>query len=82
MEPVKHARLSGPVQSAVFDSSAGGWRIAGWREEVVIHREGEDRRSTNELPVHIVPMGAGALVLYNDGSWENSPFEYVEQGTD
>ena len=82
MEPVKHARLSGPVQSAVFDSSAGGWRIAGWREEVVIHREGEDRRSTNELPIHIVPMGAGALVLYNDGSWENSPFEYVQQGTD
>ena len=53
-----------------------GWRIAGWREEIVITRENEQRRPTNELPAHMVVMGSGALVLYNDGSWENSPFEF------
>ena len=76
MSPIKQVRLSGPVQSAVYDEQAAGWRIAGWREEVVITRENEQRRSTNELPVHMVVMGSGALVLYNDGSWENSPFEF------
>ena len=38
MEPVKHARLSGPVQGRSVRFAAGGWRIAGWREEVVIHQ--------------------------------------------
>ena len=76
MSPIKQVRLSGPVQSAVYDEQAAGWRIAGWREEVVITRENEQRRPTKELPVHMVVMGSGALVLYNDGSWENSPFEF------
>ena len=76
MDPVKQVRLSGPVQSAVYDAQVPGWRIAGWREEIVITRENEQRRPTNELPAHMVVMGSGALVLYNDGSWENSPFEF------
>jgi len=76
MKVVKKARLSGPVQSAVYDGQADGWRIAGWREEIVITQEGELRRPTNELPVHTVVIGSGALLLYNDGSWENSPFEF------
>ena len=82
MQPVKHVRLSGPIQSAIFDSNAGGWRIAGWREEVVITLEQELRRATHELPVHIAPMGSGALVLYNDGSWENSPYEFNRESGD
>lgn len=76
MNPVKQVRLSGPVQSAVYDKQADGWRIAGWREEIVITQTGEQRRGTHELPVHIILMGSGALLLYNDGSWENSPFEF------
>lgn len=82
MKPVKQARLSGPIQSAVFDTHARGWRIAGWREEVVITRDNEQRRPTDELPVHVIVMGSGALVLYNDGSWENSPFEFNSASDD
>ena len=82
MEPIKQVRLSGPIQSAIYDTKAEGWRIAGWREEVVITRLKEQRRPTEELPVHVVPMGSGALVLYNDGSWENSPFEFNQPSED
>ncbi len=77
MRVVKHVQLSGPVQSAVWDEQFNGWRIAGWREEIFLAEHHHDRRATQELPVHIVPLGCGALVLYNDGSWENSPFEFA-----
>ena len=74
--PIKQLRLSGPVQSAVYDEQAAGWRIAGWREEVVITRENEHDVLPTNCRFMVVPMGSGALVLYNDGSWENSPFEF------
>ena len=77
MRVVKHAQLSGPVQSAVWDEQFNGWRVAGWREEIVLAPNHHERRATRELPVHIVPLGPGALVLFNDGSWENSPFEFA-----
>ncbi len=69
-----HLQLSGPVQNATWDSKIEGWRIAGWREEVVISDRVVDRRATKELPVHICPVVRSALVLFNDGSWETSPF--------
>ena len=47
-------------------------------EEVVVSPTILDRRATDELPVHIVPTGDGALVLYNDGSWEQSSFTPVK----
>ena len=74
MAVVQQAQLSGPVQDATWDEQLNGWRVAGWREEVVVSPTILDRRATDELPVHIVPTGAGALVLYNDGSWEQSSF--------
>ena len=74
MVMIKQAHLSGPVQDASWDSKLNGWRIAGWREEVVVSEAMVDRRETSELPVHIVPREDGALVLYNDGSWDRSPF--------
>ena len=74
MAMIKQAHLSGPVQDASWDSKLKGWRIAGWREEVVVSEAMVDRRETSELPVHIVPRENGALVLYNDGSWDSSPF--------
>tara|TARA_X000001036_G_scaffold438888_1_gene488014 strand:+ start:762 stop:1712 length:951 start_codon:yes stop_codon:yes gene_type:complete len=76
MKLIKQVQLSGPVQGAVWDEQFHGWRIAGWREEIVLANKHHDRRATQELPVHIVPLGCGALILYNDGSWENSPFEF------
>tara|TARA_B100000900_G_scaffold42949_2_gene31961 strand:- start:1933 stop:2883 length:951 start_codon:yes stop_codon:yes gene_type:complete len=79
MNVVKQVQLGGPVQSGVWDEQFNGWRIAGWREEIVLSNNHHERRETRELPVHIVPLGCGALVLYNDGSWENSPFEFGRQ---
>jgi hypothetical protein len=72
---VQKVQLSGPVQYAVWDQRLEGWRLAGWREEVVLSAHQTARRPTNEIPIHVCPMGSGALVLFNDGSWQNSLFE-------
>ena len=74
-EIMHHVRLSGPVQFAVWDERFRGWRIAGWREEAWLGPHLCDRRETREIPIHIHPIGNGALLLFNDGSWENSAFE-------
>ena len=74
MAVVQQAQLSGPLQDATWDEQLNGWRVAGWREEVVVSPTILARRAPDDLPVHIVPTGAGALVLYNDGSWEQSSF--------
>jgi hypothetical protein len=79
MVMIKQAHLSGPVQGASWDAALNGWRVAGWREEVIISQAIVDRRETTELPVHIVPDKDGALVLYNDGSWDRSPFTTPKQ---
>ena len=76
-EMVQQVQLSGPVQGAVWDVEFNGWRIAGWREEVVISPHHLDRRATRELPIHIHPVSGGAFVLFNDGTWASSPFENV-----
>ncbi|MGB1419298.1 MAG: hypothetical protein ACPG7K_00800 [Poseidonia sp.] len=78
-EMVQQVQLSGPVQGAVWDVEFNGWRIAGWREEVVISPHHVDRRATRELPIHIHPVSGGAFVLFNDGTWASSPFENVVQ---
>ena len=74
-EIMQQVQLSGPVQGAMWDANLEGWRIAGWREEVVLSQKLVNRRATQELPVHVCPFKGGALVLFNDGSWETSPFE-------
>jgi len=70
---VHRVQLSGPVQHARWDGVVGGWRIAGWREEIVLNTERYDRRETREIPVHVFLKDDNALLLYNDGSWEYSP---------
>lgn len=72
---LQKALLSGPVQHATWDNRLLGWRIAGWREEAVMSALHTARRPTNEIPVHIHPVESGALILFNDGSWQNSSFE-------
>jgi hypothetical protein len=74
-EVKQQIQLSGPVQDAMWDQHLGGWRIAGWREEVFLSDRMIDRRETRELPVHVCPFKGGGIVLFNDGSWETSPFE-------
>ena len=59
MAVVQQAQLSGPVQDATWDEQLNGWRVAGWREEVVVSPTILDRRATDELPVHIVPTETG-----------------------
>lgn len=78
-ELVQQVKLSGPVQGASWDAELKGWRIAGWREEVIISSTHLERRATRELPIHIHPVHGGALVLFNDGTWESSPFEHTVQ---
>ena len=74
-QAVQKLMLSGPVQKASWDTRADGWRIAGWREEVLLSQNRCERVATNEIPVHIQSVDGGALILFNDGTWANSAFE-------
>ena len=74
-ELVRTLKLNGPVQYAVWDSTMEGWRIAGWREELLITASENKRNEWNEIPIHIEPVKGGALILLNDGTWHNSVFE-------
>jgi len=66
--------LSGPIQHAAWDDQLPGWRIAGWREEVVLGATVSDRKPTREIPIHIHVNGERPLVLFNDGTWASSQF--------
>lgn len=74
-ELLRTLKLNGPVQFAVWDETMEGWRIAGWREELLITALENQRHEWNEIPIHIEPVKGGALVLLNDGTWHNSTFE-------
>ena len=72
---VQRIQLNGPVQGAVWDPYISGWRLAGWREEVIISHQRTEQHAWNEIPVHIQPVKGGAMVLFNNGTWLNSHFE-------
>ena len=69
-------KLNGPVQSATWDGFIHGWRIAGWREELLLTDDVVSRQSWNEIPIHVHPVEGGSIVLFNDGTWANSPHEH------
>lgn len=70
-----NVQSSGPIQSATWDEQWQGWRVAGWREELMLSSRQISRHEWEEIPVAVVPVNNGALVLFNDGSWANSAFE-------
>jgi len=72
---IAKVQAGGAVQSARWDQQWQGWRVAGWREEILISTERTERHEWDEIPVAVLPVTNGALVLFNDGSWANSPFE-------
>lgn len=72
---VQRIQLKGPVQGAIWDSYARGWRLAGWREEVIISNQKIEQHACQEIPVHIQPVKGGAMILFNNGTWLNSHFE-------
>ena len=72
---IAKVQSGGAVQSATWDEQWQGWRVAGWREEILISTERTERHAWDEIPVALLPVTNGALVLFNDGSWANSPFE-------
>lgn len=72
---VQRVQLKGPVQSAVWDPHIPGWRLSGWREEVLISRRKTEQYTWEEIPVHIQPVKGGAMILFNNGTWSNSHFE-------
>jgi len=74
-ELLRTIKLNGPIQFASWDPTLEGWRIAGWREELLITATRNERHQWDEIPVHIEPVKGGALVLFNNGTWKNSPFE-------
>ena len=72
---VQRIQLKGPVQGAIWDSYVRGWRLAGWREEVIISNQKIEQHACQEIPVHIQPVKGGAMILFNNGTWLNSHFE-------
>ena len=72
---VQRIQLKGPVQGAIWDSYVRGWRLAGWREEVIISNQKIEQHACQEIPVHIQPVKGGAMILFNNGTWLNSRFE-------
>lgn len=71
-----NVQSSGPVQSAIWDHQWNGWRVAGWREELLLSPQQVARHPWEEIPVALIPVKNGALILFNDGSWANSAFEH------
>ncbi|MBL6747963.1 MAG: hypothetical protein ISP85_03155 [Candidatus Poseidonia sp.] len=72
---VQRIQLNGPVQGAIWDPFIHGWRLAGWREEVIISHRKTEQHAWEEIPIHIQPVKGGAMILFNNGTWLNSHFE-------
>ena len=72
LEHRMHIKLSGPVQDAKWDPTINGWRIAGWREEIVLTSHAIHRNETDEIPHRVVFAQGQTFILFNDGSWENA----------
>ena len=82
LRPVRRVQLRGPIQSAIWDHKLEGWRIAGWREEIILSRPQTETSETSEIPVHIHIQGSRTLILFNDGSWRNSVYSTSKKGQD
>ena len=73
---------SGPIQSATWDERWQGWRVAGWREELLLSQQKVAQHAWDEIPTAVVQQKERTLILFNDGSWAESAFETPSQEVD
>ena len=73
-EVLAEGKLSGPIQHARWDIENEAWRMAGWREEIHLSKDGFERKHLDEIPVHVMIRKNNAYLLLNSGEWMLSNF--------
>jgi len=73
-EVLAEGKLSGPIQHARWDIENEAWRMAGWREEIHLSKDGFERKHLEEIPVHVMIRKNNAYLLLNSGEWMLSNF--------
>ena len=75
---IVEGKLQGPVQHAFWIEDEKAWRVAGWREELLLSTQGVERIHMEEIPVHIMWKDQGAILLLNNGNWIESAFSPIQ----
>lgn len=66
---VLQAALSGPIGGVRWSDDLDAWLIAGWRERVVLRRDGFERWSGDEVHADVVCIEGVAYTIDNRGQW-------------
>ena len=64
--------IKGPIGYACFDTENSSWRIAGWRQELLINDNTQITKENDEILVFTTKRGNHWLNLDNSGSWSHS----------
>ncbi|DAC48001.1 MAG TPA: hypothetical protein D7H93_00055, partial [Candidatus Poseidoniales archaeon] len=75
---IVEGKLQGPIQHAFWNEDEKAWRVAGWREELLLSTQGVERIHMEEIPVHIMWKDQGAILLLNNGNWIDSAFGPIQ----
>ena len=70
---VLQAALSGPVGGVLWSDDQDAWLIAGWRERVVLRRDGFNRWSGDEVHADVACIDGVAYTIDNRGQWAAYP---------
>jgi len=70
---VLQATLSGPVGGVLWSNDQDAWLIAGWRERVVLRRDGFNRWSGDEVHADVACIDGVAYSIDNRGQWAAYP---------
>jgi len=63
------AGLRGAVNDAKYDSEINGWRLIGWREDIIWTTEKAVYEDTIEVGVFLYNLSGKWMVLNNNGEW-------------
>ena len=63
------AGLRGPVNDAKYDCEIKGWRLIGWREDIIWTNENATYQDTEEIGVSLYNLRGKWMVLNNKGEW-------------
>ena len=61
--------VGGPISAALWDEEVSGWRICGWRENLLWNDTELKRSERDELCVQLLKHPTGWKVLENTGRW-------------
>lgn len=64
--------IKGPIGYACFDTESSSWRIAGWRQELLINDDTQITKENDEILVFTTKRDNHWLNLDNSGSWSHS----------